>query len=93
MSQPTYREMIEDVCAWGRAGYPAVAIGRYQDAAERIRQLERLVTTAMDLQRDALRYRWVRVHACGPVETWSTHASPESFDRVIDLEIAKESGA
>ena len=61
MSNPTYREMLDDVAMWGRAGYPPVACGRYKDAAERIRALER--------ERDALlvdakRLDWVDKHLC-----------------------------
>lgn len=63
MSDPTYREMIEDVCAWGRAGYPEVACGRYQDAAERIKRLE---SELAECKQDAERYRWLKTHG----EVW-----------------------
>ncbi len=35
--------MLDDVAAWGRAGYPSVAIGRYNDAAYEIERLRKLV--------------------------------------------------
>ena len=35
----TPKEMREDALAWSRCGYPAVAVGRYRDAADQIQRL------------------------------------------------------
>ena len=35
----TPKQMREDALAWSRAGYPAVAVGRYRDAADQVQRL------------------------------------------------------
>jgi hypothetical protein len=51
ITEECYRIMMEDALMWSKAGYPAVAIGRYRDAAETIRLLLGEVTRL----REALR--------------------------------------
>lgn len=47
MSTQTVKQMREDAIAWSRAKYPAVAVGRYRDAAARIEQLEKALRGLM----------------------------------------------
>jgi hypothetical protein len=39
----TPREMREDALMWAHVGYPAVAVGRYRDAADQIQRLNKRV--------------------------------------------------
>jgi hypothetical protein len=44
----TPQQMREDSLSWSRAGYPAVAVGRYRDAADQIERLESRIENLLD---------------------------------------------
>lgn len=46
---------------------------------------------ALDAERDAERYRWLRVNSTQPAEGWSTHSNPESLDATVDEAMASQS--
>lgn len=50
----TPKEMREDALAWSRAGYPAVAVGRYRDAADQIAFVDAEVARLRGLVTQAL---------------------------------------
>jgi hypothetical protein len=45
---------------------------------------ERELSAAVERERDAARYRWLRAHSTQPAEGWSTHSNPESLDATVD---------
>ena len=57
----TPQQMREDALMWSRCGYPAVAVGRYRDAAD---QVQRLHTANLRL-RDFLLARAKECPSCG----------------------------
>jgi hypothetical protein len=56
-------------------------------ADDRAAEIVRLNAALEAAERDAARYRWLRVHSTGPVEPWSTHSAPESLDAIVDASI------
>ena len=40
-----------------------------------------------EAEKDAERYRWLRVNSTQPTEEWSTHSDPESLDSAVDAAI------
>jgi hypothetical protein len=43
----TPQQMREDALMWSRAKFPAVAVGRYRDAADQIERLEKILRASM----------------------------------------------
>jgi hypothetical protein len=65
----TPEEMLEDSSMWSRAGYPAVAVGRYREAADQLKRL-----AAAQLQ-DQQRYRERLNHIEGERDGMSAKAA------------------
>lgn len=53
----TPEQMFEDSVLWSRAGYPAVAVGRYRDAANQIKALQAELLKESQMHSDATRER------------------------------------
>ena len=53
----TPADMLEDSSMWSRAGYPAVAVGRYRDAADQIKRLNTRVAELEVLLDQANRHK------------------------------------
>lgn len=62
--------------------------------AEAVLRMDEYIRSGEAMERDAARYRWLRVHSTNPVEPWSTHPNPESLDTSLDeaIDAAMQSG-
>ena len=72
--------------------------GDYNHAEQRCNNMPQILATEQGLtptgkyiaecERDAARYRWLRIHSTQPAEGWSTHSNPESLDTAVDEAMA-----